>query len=947
MGRLNRLDRGNLPVRAEFRAGTAAERHRVAGTDHARYVPATTVCQVTYPLGVDIGTTYTAAALWREGRVQTVPLGNRANAVPSVLFLREDGSMLVGEAAVRRGIIDPDRQAREFKRRMGDEIPILIGGRGMSAHQLTGEVLKFVLERVSELQGGPPQHVVLTHPAAWGDYRKNLLTQAAQQAGLREVGLLPEPVAAATWYASQERIEPGSLIGIYDFGGGTFDASVVRKTATGVEIFGEAGGDDSIGGVDFDHALFRHVGQAAGVDIGQLDMGDQLTASAMAQVFASVVEAKEALSADVEAVVPVVLPGVSRQVLITRAEFEELIRQRVLGTVGVFGQVVQRAGVDPSKLHGVLLVGGSSRIPLVRQLLSAELGIRVAVDAHPKYTVSLGAAIAAAPRVVNTRTSGGMPGTPPGSVRPMTPPAGFPHRQTQSRPMPYPTGRQPGYPPQQYPPPGHSQQGIPVPGQQSQAGMPFPGQTGPSGMPGPGQQSQTGMPVPGQQSQTSIPLPPPPGQQRQQAPEPEPAVSLQVDLARSGLTGITDVRSVLAQITPSEPVTMTPPPRPGGGDQVTQFRTTEGKSSGGGRGRLIALLVVLVIVAVVAVLVFVLPKGSDKASDSSAPASNGGSAGPVGGPSVGTITLHGQVVTAPPGLDQMTAVTAGPNGTIVAVGFSVNKDPRAWVAASADADFTSSIVDKDQFGQILDVTTLGSTLVGVGWTGVGPTTRAAVWTSGDGKNWALGGPVGPFTPTSGIKQLSAITVTADNKLLALGRDDRQDKTDGDATAFTSPDGKTWTAVDTTGLSGPGPQDIARLIRLPNNTYLALGSVLSGAKRGPAIWTSTDGVKWDSSPYVPQDGSPTLQGIAAQPDGKLLTCGTVGSGDPLPLSCWTQKADQNWERWDVTADDKSARPLLLYGMFPASGGIAIVGLGQPRAGGGNDAALWSVTLGPHK
>src|SRR5213078_263616 len=100
----------------------------------------------------------------------------------------------------------------------------------------------------------------------------------------------------------------------------------------------------------------------------------------------------------------------------------DLIRAQVEGTVGVFGQVVRRAGVEPSALHAVLLVGGSSRIPLVRQLLSRELGIRVAVDAHPKYTVSLGAAIAAAPRVSGPRISApgfsgrGFSGPPP--VRP-------------------------------------------------------------------------------------------------------------------------------------------------------------------------------------------------------------------------------------------------------------------------------------------------------------------------------------------------------------------------------------------------------------------------------------------------------------------------------------------------------------------------------------------------
>lgn len=357
-----------------------------------------------FPLGVDIGTTFTAAALWRAGRVETVPLGNRSNLVPSSLFLRDDGTFLVGEAAVRRGITDPTREAREFTRRMGDDILVRLGDRGFLAHELMGHLLRWVVNTVAEREGGRPSHVVLTCPATWEDDRRGLLAQVAGAAGLGDVGLLPEPVAAATWYCAQERVEPGSLIGIYDFGGGTFDASVICKTETGVEILGVPGGDDSVGGVDLDHALFRHVAVTARFDPAlhdpaRLDPGDPAMASALAQVFAAVVEAKEALSDDVEAVVPVLLPGLTRHVMITRTDFESLVRPQVLSTVEIFGQVAQRAGANPEGLRAVLLVGGSSRIPLVAQLLRAELGIRVAVDAHPKYTVSLGAAIAAAPRV--------------------------------------------------------------------------------------------------------------------------------------------------------------------------------------------------------------------------------------------------------------------------------------------------------------------------------------------------------------------------------------------------------------------------------------------------------------------------------------------------------------------------------------------------------------------
>nr|WP_052478804.1 Hsp70 family protein [Kibdelosporangium sp. MJ126-NF4]CEL20663.1 Chaperone protein DnaK [Kibdelosporangium sp. MJ126-NF4] len=845
---------------------------------------------MTYPLGVDVGTTYTAAALWREGRVQTVPMGNRANAVPSVLFLRDDGTFLVGDAASRRGITDPDKMAREFKRRMGDDVPILVGGRGFTAHQLTGEVMKWSLARVAELQGGPPNHVVLTHPAAWGEYRKNLLVQAATQAGLREVGLLPEPVAAATWYAAQERIEPGSLIGIYDFGGGTFDASVVRKTATGVEIYGEAGGDDSIGGIDFDHALFRHVGIQAGVDVAQLDFTDPVVSSAMAQLFSTVVEAKEALSADVEVVVPVVLPGVSRQVLITRAEFEDLIKQRVLGTVGVFGQVVRRAGVDPAKLHGVLLVGGSSRIPLVRQLLSGELGIRVAVDAHPKYTVSLGAAIAAAPRVVGIRSSGGF--APP--ARPMAPPPGNPlYNQTGSRPMAHPPAYQPGH---------RSQPAYPVPH-------------------GPGQRSMGSFPPP-----SALPA---------------PAVSEKVDLARSGLTGVTDIRTVLKSMQPLEPVALPPPPRTG--DQFAEVRT--GGNGGKGRGRLIALLVVLVIVAVVAGLVFFVMNKSS--GDSGGPGDAQEAPETIAGPpAVGRITLTGQPLVIPPqGTDEMTAVTGTENGDVVAVGFSENRQPRAWLSKGGKEDFIPAEVGEDGQGLMLDVTPVGSTLVAVGWSGTGQKKRPAVWTSPDGAKWSLLPTQGDLNPTSGLKELNAVTVGPDNKLIAIGRDDRNDRNDGDAAVYASGDGNTWNPVATTGLSGTGPQNVEKVTKTADGAFVAVGSVLQGAKRGPAIWISKDGLKWDLSPYLPE-GSPNLKGIARLSDGTLMVCGSIGSGQPPRLSCWAQAKDQRWERWNVGSAPSSPRAVFLNGMYPVDDKqVVVVGLGQAGEKNTNDAAMWVASFGP--
>src|SRR5215213_5557383 len=176
----------------------------------------------TYGLGVDLGTTYTAAALWRDGRAESVALGTTSLSVPSVLFLRDDDVLLVGDAAVRRGISEPDRVARQFKRRFGDD--------EATPAELAGVLLRWVVDTVTEREGGPPAHVTLTHPATWREHRTSLLVEAAEAAGLTDVGLVAEPVAAAAFYASTERLETDALLAVYDLGGGTFDATVVRKT---------------------------------------------------------------------------------------------------------------------------------------------------------------------------------------------------------------------------------------------------------------------------------------------------------------------------------------------------------------------------------------------------------------------------------------------------------------------------------------------------------------------------------------------------------------------------------------------------------------------------------------------------------------------------------------------------------------------------------------------
>ncbi|HKZ90507.1 MAG TPA: Hsp70 family protein, partial [Candidatus Limnocylindrales bacterium] len=212
-----------------------------------------------YSLGIDLGTTYSAAATMRGDRLEIFQLGERAATIPSVVLLRADGEVLIGDAAERRALSEPTRTAREFKRRLGDPTPIILGGTPYGAESLQAHLLAAIYGKVTEQSGQTPAATVLCHPASYGAYKLDLLRQAVRLADIGSVSLLAEPEAAVLHYATQERVPVGAAIAVYDFGGGTFDATVMRKSQEGFELLGRPEGMERLGGIDFDEALFRHV----------------------------------------------------------------------------------------------------------------------------------------------------------------------------------------------------------------------------------------------------------------------------------------------------------------------------------------------------------------------------------------------------------------------------------------------------------------------------------------------------------------------------------------------------------------------------------------------------------------------------------------------------------------------------------------------------------------
>lgn len=348
-----------------------------------------------YQLGVDLGTTYTAAAVGRNGRGEVATLGASGPVMPSVVLLRADGEVLVGEVAVRRGIVEPTRVAREFKRRLGDTTPLVLGGTPYGAEALMAYLLREVVRIVSEREGEPPERVVLTHPANYGPYKADMMREVARLAGLEleRVTFLTEPQAAAISYASRNRVEPGEVVAVYDFGGGTFDAALVRRSGEGFALIGRPEGMERFGGIDIDAALVAHVDNVLGGAISALDPADVAVQAGVARLRDECRAAKEALSGDTDASVAVSLPNVQTTVAISRADLENMIRPRLSDTVDAVKRAVASAGVDMDGVSRILLVGGSSRIPLVADAIRRETGRPVALDAHPKFAICLGAAV--------------------------------------------------------------------------------------------------------------------------------------------------------------------------------------------------------------------------------------------------------------------------------------------------------------------------------------------------------------------------------------------------------------------------------------------------------------------------------------------------------------------------------------------------------------------------
>ena len=284
---------------------------------------------------------------------------------------------------------------RDLTRRVGDPTPLLVGRQPVSPDELAARFLVRVVDDVAKRESGVAARVAVTHPAGWGPHRLGALHAALAEQGLGSATLIPEPVAAATGYAASARVEPGATVGVYDLGGGRCGATVLRRGPDGFTVVGSPDGVERFGGTDLDEVVLAHVREALGPAWEELDPTDPEVLAAVADLRRAATAAKEALSHDTEVLIPVVLPGVRTQVRLGRAEFEEMIRPALVETAESVRRALDGAGMSAADLAALVLVGGSSRIPLVPQLLSEEFGRDVTVAPDPVGVVAMGAALLA------------------------------------------------------------------------------------------------------------------------------------------------------------------------------------------------------------------------------------------------------------------------------------------------------------------------------------------------------------------------------------------------------------------------------------------------------------------------------------------------------------------------------------------------------------------------
>ena len=346
-------------------------------------------------IGIDLGTTNSAVAVMEGGQATIIPNSEGNRTTPSVVAFSKDGERLVGETAKRQAITNPDRTIASVKREMGhDWKSPEIDGKRYTPEEISAMILQKLKADAEAYLNDTVTNAVITVPAYFTDAQRQATKDAGQIAGLKVDRIINEPTAAALAYGMDKETDQSKIM-VYDLGGGTFDVSIL-EVGDGVFEVLSTRGNNKLGGDDFDHAVVEYLAAEFKKESG-VDLTKDLTA--MQRLKDAAEKAKKELSSTLTTNVN--LPFITAvdgqpvhlDINLTRAKFNELTHDLVEKTRKPVEDALKDAGLSASDIDKVLLVGGSTRVPAVQELVKNIIGKEPQKDINPDESVALGAAI--------------------------------------------------------------------------------------------------------------------------------------------------------------------------------------------------------------------------------------------------------------------------------------------------------------------------------------------------------------------------------------------------------------------------------------------------------------------------------------------------------------------------------------------------------------------------
>ncbi|EGL16219.1 MULTISPECIES: molecular chaperone DnaK [Paenibacillus] len=346
-------------------------------------------------IGIDLGTTNSCVAVMEGGEAVVIPNAEGNRTTPSVVGFKKDGERVVGETAKRQSITNPDRTIISIKRHIGTNHKESIDGKDYTPQEISAIILQKLKADAEAYLGSPVTQAVITVPAYFNDSQRQATKDAGKIAGLEVLRIVNEPTAAALAYGL-EKSEDQTIL-VYDLGGGTFDVSILELGDGFFEVKATSG-DNKLGGDDFDQVIIDHLTaefkKEHGIDLSK-------DKAAVQRLKDAAEKAKKELSSVLTTTVSLpfitVVDGVPQhlELNLTRAKFEELSASLVERTLGPTRQALSDAGLSPSQIDKVVLVGGSTRIPAVVEEIKKLIGKDPHKGVNPDEVVALGAAVQA------------------------------------------------------------------------------------------------------------------------------------------------------------------------------------------------------------------------------------------------------------------------------------------------------------------------------------------------------------------------------------------------------------------------------------------------------------------------------------------------------------------------------------------------------------------------